>query len=105
MEAYDRRATGRTWDVIDTVQKLADQRGVSMAEVALAWVGDRPGVASTILGARTAGQLQTNLRSADLHLSLAETTALNAASDPQPTDYPYGELGVQQRDRRLAGGD
>ena len=51
-----------------------------------------------------AGQLETNLRAADLHLSPAETAALNAASDPQPTDYPYGELGVEQRDRRLAGG-
>jgi aryl-alcohol dehydrogenase-like predicted oxidoreductase len=105
MEAYDRRGTRRTWDVIDAVQKIAEQRGVSMAEVALAWVGDRPAVASTILGARTAGQLETNLRAADLHLSPAETAALNAASDPQPTDYPYGELGVQQRGRRLAGGD
>ena len=45
------------------------------------------------------------LRAAGLHLSPAETAALNAASDPQPTDYPYGELGRQQRDRRLAGGD
>src|ERR1700734_4022365 len=105
MEAYDRRGTARTWDVIDAVQKIADQRGVSMAEIALAWVSDRPAVASTILGARTAGQLATNLRAADLHLSPAETAALNAASDPQPTDYPYGELGIQQRDRRLAGGD
>ncbi len=104
MEAYDRRGTGRTWDVIDAVQKIAGQRGVSMAEVALAWVSDRPAVASTILGARTAGQLETNLRAAGLHLSPAETAALNAASDPQPTDYPYGELGRQQRDRRLAGG-
>src|SRR6266545_1104027 len=104
MEAYDRRGTPRTWDVIDAVQKIADERGVSMAEVALAWVGDRPAVASTILGARTAGQLETNLRAADLHLSPAETAALNAASDPQPTDYPYGELGMQQRDRRLVGG-
>src|SRR6266566_3645463 len=104
MEAYDRRGTQRTWDVIDAVQKIAEQRGVSMAEVALAWVGDRPAVTSTILGARAAGQLETNLRAADLHLSHAETAALNAASDPQPTDYPYGELGVEQRDRRLAGG-
>ena len=105
MEAYDRRGTRRTWDVIDAVQKIAEQRGVSMAEIALAWVSDRPAVTSTILGARTAGQLATNLRAADLHLSPAETAALNAASDPQPTDYPYGELGIQQRHRRLAGGD
>jgi aryl-alcohol dehydrogenase-like predicted oxidoreductase len=72
--------------------------------IALAWVSDRPAVTSTILGARTAGQLETNLRAADLHLGPAETAALNAASDPQSADYPYGELGVQQRDRRLAGG-
>src|SRR6266567_460602 len=104
MEAYDRRGTERTWRVIDVVRTIAEQRGVSMAEVALAWVSDRPGVASTILGARTTGQLDTNLRAADLHLSPAETAALNAASDPQPTDYPYGELGVEQRGRRLAGG-
>src|SRR5216683_4707124 len=104
MEAYDRRGTRRTWDVIDAVQKIAEQRGTSMAEIALAWVSNRPAVTSTILGARTAGQLETNLRAADLHLSPAETTALNAASDPRPTDYPYGELGVEQRDRRLAGG-
>ena len=105
MEAYDRRGTRRTWDVIDAVQKIAEQRGVSMAEIALAWVSDRPAVTSTILGARTAGQLATNLRAADLHLSPAETAALNAASDPQPADYPYGELGIAQRHRRLAGGD
>src|SRR6266705_2038241 len=104
MEAYDRRGTRRTWDVIDAVQKIADQRGVSMAAIALAWVSDRPAVASTILGARTSQQLESNLRAADLHLSPAETAALNAASDPQPADYPYGEMGVQQRDRRLAGG-
>ena len=34
MEAYDRRGTERTWQVIDTVQKIAEDRGVSMAEVA-----------------------------------------------------------------------
>ena len=104
MEAYDRRGTQRTWDVIDAVQKVAGERGVSMAEVALAWVTGRPGVTSTILGARTAEQLEANLRSAGLRLSTEETAALNAASDPQAADYPYGEMGTEQRDRRLAGG-
>jgi aryl-alcohol dehydrogenase-like predicted oxidoreductase len=104
MEAYDRRGTQRTWQVIDAVQKVAGERGVSMAEVALAWVTGRPGVTSTILGARTADQLEANLRAAGLRLSTAETAALNAASDPQAADYPYGEMGTEQRDRRLAGG-
>jgi aryl-alcohol dehydrogenase-like predicted oxidoreductase len=104
MEAYERRGTERTWNVIDAVQKVAEDRGVSMAEVALAWVTDRPGVTSTILGARTTDQLETNLRAADLHLRAEETAALDQASDLQATDYPYGELGVDQRSRNLAGG-
>src|SRR5664279_3908204 len=96
MEAYDRRATERTWNVIDAVQQVADDCGVSMAEVALAWVTNRPAVTSTILGARTAEQLENNLRSADLHLTAAQTGALDAASDLRASDYPYGEMGVQQ---------
>jgi aryl-alcohol dehydrogenase-like predicted oxidoreductase len=104
MEAYDRRGMQRTWEVIDAVQKVADKRGVSMAEVALAWVTDRPAVTSTILGARTVEQLEANLRAAGLHLSEEETAALDAASDPRAVDYPYGEMGLDQRDRRLAGG-
>ncbi|MGO9499992.1 MAG: aldo/keto reductase [Streptosporangiaceae bacterium] len=103
MEAWDRRGTDRTWDVIDAVQKVAEDRGVSMAEVALAWVTDRPAVTSTILGARTLEQLDVNLRAAGLHLSETETAALDAASDPRAADYPYGELGEDQRGRSLAG--
>ncbi|HST65229.1 MAG TPA: aldo/keto reductase, partial [Mycobacteriales bacterium] len=101
MEAYDRRGSERTWRIVDAVQKVAESRGVSMAEVALAWVTDRPGVTSTILGARTTEQLRTNLSAAGLHLTDAENAALDAASDPGATDYPYGELGVDQRSRTL----
>ena len=104
MEAYDRRGTERTWDIIEAAARVADDRGVSMAEIALAWVSDRPAVTSVILGARTAGQLEVNLRTVGLHLSAAETATLDRASDPRAADYPYGELGVEQRDRRLAGG-
>jgi aryl-alcohol dehydrogenase (NADP+) len=101
MEAWDRRGTDRTWDVIDVVQRIAEARGISMAEVALAWVTDRPAVTSTILGARTLEQLDTNLKAAGLHLTPEETAALDAASDPHPADYPYGPLGVDQRSRTL----
>src|ERR1700727_2743321 len=103
MEAYDRRGTDRTWHVIDAVQKVAEDRGVSMAEVALAWVTAQPAVSSTILGARTMDQLAGNLKAGGLHLSESELATLNEASDPHPVDYPYGELGVDQRDRKIAG--
>jgi aryl-alcohol dehydrogenase-like predicted oxidoreductase len=103
MEAWDRRGSNRTWDVITAVQDISEKRGVTMAEVALAWVTAQPAVTSTILGARTLDQLEANLRSADLQLTEAETAALDTASEPGATDYPYGELGIDQRSRRLDG--
>lgn len=104
MEAYDRRGSDRTWRVIDAVGEVAESRGLSMAEVALAWVNNRPAVVSTIIGARTTEQLETNLRAAGLELSTEENAVLDEASDLGATDYPYGELGVDQRRRDLAGG-
>jgi aryl-alcohol dehydrogenase-like predicted oxidoreductase len=104
MEAYDRRGSDRTWRVIDAVGRVAESRGLSMAEVALAWVNNRPAVTSTILGARTTEQLRTNLRAAGLELSDEERALLDEASDLGASDYPYGELGLAQRARNLAGG-
>jgi aryl-alcohol dehydrogenase-like predicted oxidoreductase len=102
MEAFARRnPEERTWRVIDVVRSVAEAQGISMARVALAWLVDRPAVTSVILGARTLEQLDDNLGAADLHLSAEETARLDEASRPIVDDYPYGEPGVSQRDRRL----
>ncbi len=101
MEAYGpRNAQERTWRIVDAVREVADGRGVSMAQVALAWLGDRPAVTSVILGARSVDQLEDNLGAAGLHLSEAETATLDRASAPQMADYPYGKPAVDQRARR-----
>ncbi len=105
VEAYGRRSVQqRTWDVVDALRQVADGRGASMAQVALAWLHDRPAVTSVILGARTLEQLTDNLGAAGLHLTAEETALLDAASDPQPADYPYGGPGTEQRSRRIEGG-
>ena len=101
MEAWDRRGGDRTWAVVDAVQTIAEARGIPMARVALAWVTNRPGVTSTILGARTLDQLEDNLASAGLVLDDEEVRALDEASALAVGDYPYGALGIDQRDRRL----
>ena len=102
VEAYDRRsARERTWDVVEAVGDIAKARGVSMAQVALAWVHDRPGVSSVILGARTVEQLDDNLAAAGLHLSDEERARLDDVSDPAPADYPYGDIGTGQRTREV----
>ncbi len=105
VEAYARRSRqDRTWAVVDAVQSVAQQRGSSMAQVALAWLVDRPAVTSVILGARTVEQLADNLGAAALHLDAAETEKLDAASDPVAADYPYGGPGTDQRSRKIEGG-
>ncbi len=102
MEAYDKRnAEERTWRIIDAVKSIADGRGVSMAQVALAWLADRPAVTSVILGARTVEQLDDNLAAAGLHLSEDETATLDQASTSIVDDYPYGQPGIDQRHRGL----
>ena len=94
----------RTWQVINAVRKVAEGRGASMSQVAIAWVLARPPVRSVILGARTLDQLDDNLAAGELDLSEDETRLLDAASDPGAPDYPYGERGQTQRDRRISGG-
>jgi aryl-alcohol dehydrogenase-like predicted oxidoreductase len=102
VEAYDRRSSKqRTWEVVDAVREVARGRGVSMAQVALAWLVDRPAVTSVILGARTMEQLKDNLGAAGLRLSAEETARLDAASDPGAADYPYGGHGNHQRNRTV----
>ncbi len=106
MEAYGRRSgVERIWDIIDTVRELAKERGASMAQIALAWLVDRPAVTSVILGARSLEQLEDNLGAAGLHLSAEETARLESVSAPEIDDYPYGEMGVEQRGRALSSRD
>jgi aryl-alcohol dehydrogenase-like predicted oxidoreductase len=105
MEAYERRGRlERTWEVVETVQSVAGELGASPAQVALAWLVDRPAVTSVILGTRTMAQLEDNLGASDVELSPEQTERLDKASDPAPTDYPYGGPGVTQRSRKIEGG-
>jgi aryl-alcohol dehydrogenase-like predicted oxidoreductase len=104
VEAYEgRNRRERTWDVLDALRTIAETRGITMAQVALSWVVDRPAVSSVILGARTLEQLESNLGAADVHLSQEETDELDRASDPGAADYPYGRPGIEQRTREIAG--
>ena len=66
---------------------VADGRGVSMAQVALAWVLAKPGITSAIVGASSLEQLDDNLAAADLELTAEELAALDAATALAPI-YP-----------------
>ncbi len=102
VEAYGRRsAEERTWVVLDALHEVAEGHGVPPSRVALAWLQSRPGMTSVILGARTVVQLHDNLAASELELTPEQLERLDAASAPRTPDYPYGELGVEQRARRI----
>ena len=77
-------------DIIDVVQEVAAAVGSDVPTVALAWVQSRPGVASTVLGARTVEHLEANLKALDLRLTSDQVRKLDAMSKPTlnfPADF------------------
>ena len=92
VEAYDRRNHERTWRILDEVRRIADTRGVSMSQVALNWVRNRPAVSSVLLGARTVDQLDDNLGALAWDLEETEMQALTDVSAPGIPDYVHGFL-------------
>jgi aryl-alcohol dehydrogenase-like predicted oxidoreductase len=72
----------RTFTIVDELVRIAGEHETTPAAVALAWVQSRPGVASTIIGARTMGQLEANVAALDLALSEADVSALDEVSTP-----------------------
>src|SRR5580704_8923110 len=85
--------TENTFRLIDILNDVARQLETTPARVALAWVQSRPGVASTIIGARTMEQLEENLGALDLRLSPEHEAALGEASRPK-LNFPAGFLAV-----------
>ncbi len=104
-ESYGaRNAQERTWQVIEAVAEIAKARGVSSAQVSLAWLAAQPAVTAVILGARKRDQLADNLAAAKLVLTAEEIAKLSTVSKPQVADYPYGTGGTNQRHRKIEGG-
>lgn len=78
----------RLYETIEVLVAIAEARGISAAEVALAWLLGRPGITSLIIGARHEHQLTRNLGAATLRLTAEETARLDAVS-LQRLIYPY----------------
>jgi aryl-alcohol dehydrogenase-like predicted oxidoreductase len=74
-------------EVLTVLDAVAQARGVSRVQVALAWVSAQPGVTSVIVGARSLEQLDDNLAAADLVLEADEIARLDAVTAPEPI-YP-----------------
>jgi aryl-alcohol dehydrogenase-like predicted oxidoreductase len=92
------RDEDKLYDTVDVIVEIAEARGVSPAQVSLAWLLGRPGVASIIVGARTEEQLADNLGAVDLGLDDDERARLDEVSAP-PLLYPFWHQAKTSSDR------
>ena len=95
---------GRAWDVIDVLQPLAESRGVSLAQIALAWLLHQRVVTSVIVGAKRVDQLEDNIAATAVELTEEELAAIDKVS-ALPPEYP-GWMHARQgeyRRKQMAG--
>lgn len=83
--------TDNDYAIISELQKIAKELNTTVAAVALAWVHGRPGITSTIIGARRLQQLDDNLAALDVQLSPEQVAALDQISEPK-LNFPAGLL-------------
>ena len=89
----------RGYKVIDAMRPIAEAKGVSVAQIALAWLLHQPAVTSVIIGAKRKDQLDDNLASTEVTLSEDELKTLAEVS-ALPGEYPGWMLERQGEYRR-----
>ncbi|VVD70751.1 aldo/keto reductase [Pandoraea cepalis] len=89
----------RAYDVIDVMRGIAAEKGVSVAQIALAWLLAQPVVSTVIIGAKRTDQLDDNIAATRVTLSARELSAIDGAS-ALPSEYPGWMLSRQGDPRR-----
>ncbi len=88
----------KLYDTIELLVEIGAARGVSAAQIALAYLIAKPAVTSVIVGARTEAQLSDDLAAGTLELTADEMKRLDAVS-AQPLRYPYWHQAANIPDR------
>jgi len=80
----DSKFTPRNWDILDVLKSVSYELHSHPAQVALAWVMAQPGIVSTLVGASSVSQLQSNIAATNIKLHEQQILRLNEASAPLP---------------------
>ncbi len=88
----------RAFIVVDVMREIAQDKNVSVAQIALSWLLHQPVVTSVIIGANTPEQLADNLAAPEVKLSVEELARLNEVSE-LPAEYPAWMLKLQAANR------
>lgn len=84
-----RRLTPAMYDVIEALIPLAQARGCTLGQFALAWVAQQPGITSPIIGPRTLAQLEENLGALSLRLTAEECQQVDRIIPPGAMVAPF----------------
>lgn len=80
--------TPRNFRIVEVLERVAGELDRSMAQVALNWVANRPGVATVLIGATRQSQLDDNLRCLDFEIPAELRARLDEAAGREP-GFPY----------------
>ena len=84
----------KAYDIIDVMESVAQEQGVSVARIALAWVLAKPGVTSVIIGAKNTDQLMDNINAVDINLTEEQLKKLDEVS---ATTKPYPQWMIERQ--------
>jgi aryl-alcohol dehydrogenase-like predicted oxidoreductase len=90
----------RAFNILDVLKPMAEAKGASVAQLALAWLLHQPAVTSVIIGANKMEQLEDNLKSVAVNFSAEEMQRLDEVSK-LPPEYPGWMLEFTGGDRKM----
>lgn len=78
----DTHGQERGYDIVEVLAALAEEKGCSIAQMALAWTMHQPGITSPIIGPRTSEQLADNLGACDVTVTAEDNERIDAVMPP-----------------------
>lgn len=88
----------KLFDIVDGLKPLAQQKGVTVAQLSIAWLLHQPVVSTVIIGAKKLDQLNDNLQAVDVRFTPEELSHLDSISKMSP-EYPGWMIAFQNSDR------
>ncbi len=77
------------YDVLDVITEMAEEKGCTPSQIALAWCADKPGVTSVIIGPRTMEQLVDNLGAVGIEFTAEDHARIDEVAEPELAIVPY----------------
>lgn len=96
---WTERLTPAAVEVADAIKPLADAKGVSQAELALAWVARQPGITAPIIGVRTMEHLESAIRCLDVEFSADDRARIDQIIPPGTAVSDYYDRNVHHKIR------